>query len=126
MKIDKETRLRVWRKFDCKCSYCGNDLDYKKMQVDHFIPLRRNDTEKQLDWYKVKRGTNDFENLFPSCARCNRWKSDMKIERFRKEIELQFERLIRDSNQFRMAFDFGIIKQGEKKVKFWYEICRLS
>lgn len=121
MAIDKKTRIKVWHKFECKCAYCGIDIEYKKMQVDHFIPLRRNDTDKQLLFYKATRGSNEIENLFPSCARCNRWKSDWGIERFREEISLQFDRLLRDSNQFRMAIDYGLVKKANSEVRFWFE-----
>lgn len=33
--IDKKTREKVWQKYDCKCAYCGAELEYKQMQVDH-------------------------------------------------------------------------------------------
>lgn len=91
------------------------------MQVDHFEPIYRGYTEKELDRGKIKRGALSIENLMPSCARCNKWKATFKIETFRNEISLQFERLLRDSNQFRMAFDFGIVKKGELNFKFWFE-----
>ena len=33
--MKKELRLKVWNKYGCKCAYCGEYLEYKKMQVDH-------------------------------------------------------------------------------------------
>lgn len=36
--MKKDTRIKVWKKYNCKCAYCGEDLEYKKMQVDHIHP----------------------------------------------------------------------------------------
>lgn len=121
MAIKKEIRVKVWNKFNKKCAYCGHSLEYKKMQVDHKVPLYRNDCDFELLRMKIKRGTDDENNLYPSCSRCNRWKSTYDIESFRKEIELQIERLKRDSNQFRMALDFELITETENHVRFWFE-----
>ena len=33
--IPKKTRIELYEKYNHKCAYCGCDLDYKDMQVDH-------------------------------------------------------------------------------------------
>lgn len=121
MAFKKELRIRVWNKFGQKCAYCGCDLEYNKMQVDHIKPLHRNDKIETLIVWGVERGTNDETNLYPSCARCNRWKATYSLEMFRKEIQKQIERLKRDSNQFRMAIDFELIEETKNTVVFWFE-----
>lgn len=34
-KIPKKTRLAVYEKCNHRCAYCGCDLKYEDMQVDH-------------------------------------------------------------------------------------------
>ena len=121
MAIKKEIRLRVWNKFDRKCAYCGCDLEYKKMQVDHVKPLYKNDNVETLEVWGVERGKDEESNYYPACARCNRWKSTYSVEMFRKQIQLQTERLLRDSNQYRMALDYNLIELTDKPVEFWFE-----
>ena len=49
MKISKEIRERVWKKYDCHCAYCGKIIQYRDMQVDHIKPLYRNDNVETLE-----------------------------------------------------------------------------
>lgn len=74
--------------------------------------------------YKVKPeivGEDEIENMFPSCPRCNLWKKTFDIETFRQEIGKQVERLRRDSSQFRMAEDYGLISENSSEVEFYFE-----
>lgn len=72
MAISKKIREEVYRKYDGHCAYCGREIAYKDMQVDHFLPLRA--------WRIEDAGTDDISNLMPSCRMCNltsepiRWK----------------------------------------------------
>lgn len=118
-KIDRQS---VYQKYDGHCAYCGKEITLKQMQVDHIIPLYRKYPNHEIEQYGKKRGTHNLDNLNPSCARCNRWKSDFTLEQFRNEISLQVERLRRDSSAFRMAEDFGLIKSmWGSKVVFHFE-----
>ena len=123
--INKKTRLRVWNKYKHKCAYCGCDLEYKDMQVDHIIPHY---------WYSeiygciIDRGTkitaygiDDFENLNPACRVCNKWKSVWTIEEFRHEIQDQIERLKRNAAGFRIALKYEILELTGNKVEFYFE-----
>ena len=126
MKFSQETRIAVWEKYDKHCAYCGKEIEYKKMQIDHIYPVFRNYTNAELERYKRNRGEHNIENFNPSCARCNRWKSTFTLEQFRKEISLQIDRLNRDNNNYRMAIDFGLIQEIYIPVKFYFEIVKLS
>ena len=121
MKFSKETRIAVWEKYDKHCAYCGKEIEYKQMQIDHIEPLFRNYKDKELEYMKRSRGEHNTDNFNPSCARCNRWKSTYTLEQFRKEISLQIDRLNRDSNNYRMAIDFGLIQETKVPVKFYFE-----
>ena len=37
--IPKSVRKQVYAKYNGHCAYCGCELEYKDMQVDHVIPL---------------------------------------------------------------------------------------
>lgn len=99
----------------------GKDITLKQMQVDHKEPLFRNYTDTQLEWYKRDRGTDDIDNLLPSCARCNRWKSTYTIEEFRQEISKEIQRLNDYNNNYRMAKDYNLIQETNEPVIFYYE-----
>lgn len=117
----KINRQEVYDKCDGHCAYCGKEITFKQMQVDHIKPLYRNDNVITLESWGVERGTDDMDNLLPSCARCNRWKSTFSLEMFRKEIELQIERLNNYNNNYRMAKDYGLISENNNKVIFYFE-----
>jgi len=91
------------------------------MQVDHIEPHWHNGTEEDCERWNVKKGEHQESNFNPSCARCNRWKSTWTVEQFRREIGLQLKRLKRDSASYRMAFDYGMIKENTEQIKFWFE-----
>ena len=40
MAISKSKREEVYQKYNGHCAYCGREIAYKDMQVDHFLPLR--------------------------------------------------------------------------------------
>jgi len=54
--IPKKIREKVWLKYGKHCAYCGCDLEYRKMQVDHIEPLYRNDNVKTLMVWGVEKG----------------------------------------------------------------------
>ena len=91
------------------------------MQIDHIVPVFRGWKDEEIERYNLTRGTDDYDNLLPTCARCNKWKSTHSLEQFRKEIELQLERLKRDSPGYRLSLDYGLIKEFPKKVVFYFE-----
>ena len=79
MKID---RLKVYNKFDGHCAYCGCELLFKRMQVDHLWP-------QFLDHHKPDEDNNRFDNLMPSCQPCNIQKHGMRLEVWRGELSRQ-------------------------------------
>lgn len=118
MKINREV---VYNKCNGHCAYCGINITIKQMQVDHVKPLYRNDTDATLYDWGVERGTNDIDNLLPSCSRCNKWKSTYTLEQFRSVIETSINRLERDIPNYRLAKDYGLIKIEQKPIIFFFE-----
>ena len=119
--IKKEIREQVWNKYGKCCAYCGTELEYKKLQVDHIQAYWHNDTNESAIKYGLTKGKHEIENFNPSCARCNRWKSTFSIEQFRNEIQQQLIRLKRDSSNYRMALDYSMIVEDNKPIEFFFE-----
>jgi 5-methylcytosine-specific restriction endonuclease McrA len=118
MKINRES---VFKKCNGKCGYCGVEITLKQMQVDHIIPVLRGWKDSELTKFNMVRGTDYFDNLLPTCRRCNKWKGSFSLDQFRKEIELQLERLKRDSPGYRLSLDYGLIIENKKSVNFFFE-----
>jgi 5-methylcytosine-specific restriction endonuclease McrA len=118
VKIDRQ---QVYGKCDGHCAYCGIEITLKQMQVDHIQPHWHTFTEQQASQANIVKGSHDLDNLNPSCARCNKWKSTYSVEHFRKVVETSLERLERDTPNFRLARDYGLIEVIEKRVIFYFE-----
>lgn len=81
-------RRYVFEKTQGHCAYCGNriSLDF---HIDHIIPASRG-------------GSDDIENLVPSCQLCNLTKNDRTDEEFRYFLFSQTASQARDSIIARM------------------------
>ena len=111
---NKELRKLVFAKYDGRCAYCGIELK-ERFSIDHIHPLYRNNP----NWDRT--GLNHIDNYNPCCFSCNSSKSTWTIEEWRKEIELKFTRLHRDSSNFRLLVRMGIIPSEPSKFKFYFE-----
>jgi hypothetical protein len=117
-KIDRQ---EVYDKCSGHCAYCGIEITFKQMQVDHIKPLYRNDKVETLEAWGVERGTDEMDNLNPSCSRCNKWKSTFSLEMFRTIVEKSIDRMERDTPNFRLARDYSLIEVKPIKVVFYFE-----
>jgi 5-methylcytosine-specific restriction endonuclease McrA len=118
MKIDRQL---VYDKCDGHCAYCGVEITIKQMQVDHIEPHWHTLTEQQAKKSGINKGTHDISNLNPSCSRCNKWKSTWTLEQFRNVVETSLDRLERDTPNFRLAKDYGLLTIQKKPVIFYFE-----
>ena len=116
--LSPEQRHQIYKKYDGRCAYCGCEIEYKDMQVDHLIPLRNWDgshTEEEL-W--------SIENLMPSCRQCNHYKRANTLQDFREAIEQIPFKLNRDSCIYRIGIKYGMIEIKEHPVLFYFEtVC---
>lgn len=121
MALSKKVRQQVYEMCNGKCAYCGKELN-GKFQVDHVIAYWHTMSEAEyLRHFKKPKPSNYIDNFLPSCARCNKWKSTFTVEQFRQEIELQVQRLNAYHSNYRMALDYGLIKETIKPVVFYFE-----
>lgn len=115
MKID---RAKVYSKYDGHCGYCGKKISIKEMQVDHMIPKSAifysgNDPEK---FEKV----HSFDNLMPSCRRCNHYKRADGVESFRhsmKDLHKRLEKIYIN----KVAVDYKMIEIKPFEGTFYFE-----
>ena len=69
--MKKEDRLKIYRKYDGHCAYCGKSIEYKDMQVDHLVPKNRGCYSRWSDKegkFVVFHGDDSMENYMPSCS----------------------------------------------------------
>jgi hypothetical protein len=119
--MSKEIKIKdrqlVYQKYDYKCAYCGIELSYNEMQVDHIEPRRRGDIHNE----NVVNGRNHISNYNPSCRSCNASKSTFSIEQWRIQIKKKLICLERDSSNFRICKKFGLLSVSDVEVKFHFE-----
>ena len=119
--IPKKVREVVYEKCGGHCAYCGCKITIKQMQVDHIQPHWHTLTEQEASKSKINKGSHDIDNLNPSCARCNKWKSTYTLEQFRDVIETSLDRLERDTPNFRLARDYKLLTITKKSIIFYFE-----
>ena len=105
--LPKALRVRVYKKYAGRCAYCGKQIKYEEMQVDHIKAV-------------YLGGDNDFNNLLPACRSCNFYKSSYSIEEFRRQINLIPSRLPKEFI-YKVALDYGIVEETGKDVVFYFE-----
>lgn len=107
-KLSKSERQQIHNKCNGHCAYCGCELDYKDMQVDHMIPISRG-------------GADELSNMLPACRSCNHYKATLGVEGFRRYLGGIAHRLMRDSIPFQVATRFGIVRHMGDNVTFYFE-----
>ena len=105
--MTKQIRQQVYYKYGGRCAYCGREIIFKDMQVDHIFPQRMG-------------GTSDIKNLNPSCRRCNHYKRAYRLERYR-ELILKLHTKVQDIYLCKTAEDYGIITVKEWDGVFYFE-----
>lgn len=94
----KDERVKVYEKYNKCCGYCGKAIEVKEMQIDHISPK----------WSAKDTSVFHFDNLMPSCRRCNHYKREKNLEQFRDYMLTLHERVI-DDYKNKVALDYGII-----------------
>ena len=112
MAFSKAVRQAVYEKYGGRCAYCGRKIEYKDMQVDHFIPLRA--------WGIEDGKADDFSNLMPSCRMCNHYKRANSLEIFRRYIK-EIPRKLRQNYIYKVGVLYGNVIENEKPIEFFFE-----
>ena len=109
--LKNTTGGHIYNKTNGRCAYCGFELRYEDMQVDHIVPLN--------GW--SQKGSDTIDNMLPACRSCNHYKSRSTLEGFRKMVEAMPDVLMRDSVTYRNAVRFGLVTPSKHQVKFYFE-----
>lgn len=116
--IPKKKRIALYDKYNHKCAYCGCDLEYKEMQVDHVKSVYANTDIKQT---MTEKEMYDMANLLPACRQCNFYKSSMSLEDFRKRLRIIMWNNLRKELGYKLALKYGLIEEKPKDIVFYFE-----
>ena len=112
--IPKKIRQQVYDKYNGHCAYCGCELEYKDMQVDHIVSVYKAE-------YNGREADNSIVNYNPSCRACNFYKGTLSLEQFRENIQhMLIGKLHKDFN-YKMLVKYGMIHEDFKPVRFYFE-----
>lgn len=125
MSIPKKIRQQVYDKCQGHCAYCGKEIAYKDMQVDHVIPMLRGFPDWQIKQGGWQRGTDTIDNMLPACRSCNFRKGTFDVEDFRQQIAHQCDSLCK-TFQGRMSLAYGLIMRIDKPIVFYFEKLNLN
>ncbi|HJC13727.1 MAG TPA: HNH endonuclease [Candidatus Agathobaculum intestinigallinarum] len=110
-KLSRSERIAVFDKTRGHCAYCGCELEFADMQIDHVVPIN--------GW--SEQGSDTLDNMLPACRSCNHYKSRSTLEGFRKNVENMPTVLMRDSVTYRNAVRFGLVTPTPHPVRFYFE-----
>ncbi len=116
--IPQNVRVALWGKYNHRCAYCGCELEYKDMQIDHIRSVYANTDYKQT---MTEEEMYSEDNLLPACRQCNFYKSSMDLEKFRERLSDTLMSNLRKTFQYRLAMKYGLIEEHVKPVKFYFE-----
>ena len=119
--IPKKKRVKVYQKYNGHCAYCGKEIEYKDMQVDHLEPQTYNSAiGRDLNGDLVYPDIHALSNLMPSCRRCNHYKRANSLNMFRGMIDTLHERI---TNFYiaKVALDFEVMEFHEFDGLFYFE-----
>lgn len=124
--IPKAMRQKVYDKYHGHCAYCGKEIGYKDMQIDHIVPVMKSYYGIKEEAERVRRmiadgSLNGIDNLMPACRACNFYKSMNDIERFRQRILTELEHTCRSTFQTKLAMQYGMISYKPWDGKFYFE-----
>lgn len=115
--IPRKVREEVYAKYDGHCAYCGCELKYEEMQVDHIESVYI--TSMHNGWKDTQN--DSIDNLMPACRMCNYYKSIGDIETFRSNLQETLMRNVRRPFDYRLAVKYGLVVEDIKPIKFYFE-----
>ncbi|GAB2550057.1 HNH endonuclease [Spirosoma aerophilum] len=120
MAISPKRRLALYEAMNGRCGYCGQKVEFSKMQIDHMMPQSSPSLSTVLVNGKKVNRTHHDENLMPACGGCNHYKRAATVEGFRRMILTLHERLAK-SYIVKVARAFGIVHIVPFDGLFYFE-----
>lgn len=110
MKTPNKRQL-VFHKFHGCCAYCGTEL-LQGWNIDHIKPV-------------VQGGSNELENLNPSCKDCNKYKSVSNLEEYRTQLFRMLNKnhqyLFKSKTKMQVALNMGSVVSKPWNGLFYFE-----
>lgn len=110
--IDQATRRLVYMKCDGHCAYCGKEIEFNEMQVDH------------VDSHYRHHGKDELDNYLPACRDCNGLKSDYLLEEFRNVLIpncAKKGKICGDNRSSRICKAYKLRPHQKTKIVFYFE-----
>ena len=124
----KTDRKLIHNKYNGRCAYCGNKIEFKAMQVDHKLPKRSSHwittgraNPKLKEKYNLPDSLNGYENLMPTCRRCNHYKRALLLEDYRTQIKTLHTRIEKQYIS-KVGVDYNIITVTPWHGWFFFEL----
>jgi hypothetical protein len=98
-------RRAIWEAHGKRCAYCGDPLSFAQLEIDHILPEALLDDDELCTRILGEQGLSTefslhgYENIQPSCRRCNARKLAEPFPAGRTAIELGVARRMRDQVQ---------------------------
>ena len=129
MAISKNKRKKVHEKFDGHCAYCGEELEYEDMHIDHIVP-KNTFKVRILNKFRIpvfllhltEHDMDHIDNLFPACRMDNRFKSSFDLELFKLELQYQLGRAKKYSTNYRFALKYNQVVETPYPIIFYFEM----
>lgn len=124
--MNKSDRQKVFEKYDGRCAYCGCKLN-RGWHLDHIEPIVRNSVYDKDKCKFVSGGTMNhperdiLSNYNPSCQSCNIQKNSFTVEQFRANIQGFINSLNNYNTQYKFAKKYGLVKETNSSVVFYFE-----
>ena len=123
--IPKTIRIQVHKKYNGHCAYCGCELAYKDMQVDHVVSVFSNSyyamgNKKPASDILTDEKLNSIENFMPACRQCNFYKSTFSLEEFRERLQTMTDRL-KNEYIYKLSLKYGLVEEHNEPVVFYFE-----
>lgn len=113
----KNGKLYDYEDAECTLFPSSTQRDWSKFERFWDKPKFRNNER----WHQHEIGSDDIDNLNPSCRMCNYYKRMNDLETFRNNLSDMLMRNVRRPFDYRLALKYGLVKENVQKVKFYYE-----
>lgn len=108
--LRKSEKGLIYAKTGGHCAYCGKKIKPSEMTVDHLVS------------HTLHSGSDDLDNLLPSCRECNITKWTYTIEEYRNYIERCKEKFKSKPAKYHFYRKWSI--RYPHKVRFYFEKMR--
>jgi len=113
----------IFNRYNGKCAFCGIDLE-KGWHISPLIPTELAITNEG----NLEKTNNEIENKLPSCRACNSSRiqlsygeKTMTVEEFKKSLWFSFNQMLKNNPDYKKAVRFGLIKETQQPITFYFE-----